>query len=193
MNDNTDGQAQDLDAQAKKVLVSVESPFSAPNWFRFQQHKQYAVLCNKHAVSLGYATFTPHLCNTQVVFYGVQAYIGDFVANTLLATNLFSNAKTYSIGREKTLEVTNLARIQSCQKVMVYRDFGVSAGMQSAIDEARRHNIDVEYTDLPPDLMRHVVGKSPGSSLVGTASMTPQAITIGLVARSLFRWAKRFV
>jgi hypothetical protein len=97
-------QAQDLHAQAKKVLISVESPISAPNWFRFQQHKQYAALCNKHAASLGYATFTPHLCNTQVVFYGVQAYIGDFVANTLLATNLFSNAKTYSIGAKRRLK-----------------------------------------------------------------------------------------
>jgi hypothetical protein len=76
---------------------------------------------------------------------------------------------------------------------MVYRDFGVSAGMQSAIDEAQRHNIDVEYTDLPPDLMRHIVGKSLGSSLVWTTSFAPQAITIGLAARSLFRLAKRFV
>ena len=50
--------------QAEKVLVSVESPYTASNWFRFQQHLQYGVLCNKHAASLGDATFAPHLCNT---------------------------------------------------------------------------------------------------------------------------------
>lgn len=187
------GQAKDVQAEKVKVLVSVESPFSASNLFRFQQHIQYAVLCNKHAVSLGYATFTPHLCNTQFVLYGVQAYIGDFVGSLLLATNLLCKAKTYSIGREKTLIITNLARVQSCQKVVVYSDFGISTGMQSAIDEARRHNIEVEYTELPPDLMCHVVGKSVASTLVWAVSMAPYGITIGLAARSFFRLARRFV
>ena len=51
---------------AGRVLVSVESPYTAPNWFRFQQHLQYAVLCNRHAASLGNATFTPHLCNNKM-------------------------------------------------------------------------------------------------------------------------------
>jgi hypothetical protein len=178
---------------AGRVLVSVESPYTASNWFRFQQHLQYAVLCNRHAASLGNATFTPHLCNTQVVMYGVQAFVGDFFGSMLLATGMFSTAKKYTVSRDKTLEVTNLARIQSCDKVCVYTDFGVSEGMQLAIDAAKRNNIQVVERKLPDDLMCHVVGKSVGSTVVWGASVAPFAFTGYALARQVFRLAKRFV
>ena len=176
--------------QPEKVLVSVESPYTASNWFRFQQHLQYGVLCNKHAASLGDATFAPHLCNTQFVLYGVQAYIGDVVGKFLLATKMFSKASKYAIGREKTLEVTNLARIQSCRKICVYTDFGVSDHMLSAIKAAEQHNIPIERRRLPDELMRNVVGKSIESTVMWSVSTTPYVFTTGFAVKKLFQLAK---
>ena len=125
--------------------------------------------------------------------YGVQAFVGDFFGSMLLATGMFSTAKQYTVSRDKTLEVTNLARIQSCDKVCVYTDFGVSEGMQLAIDAAKRNNIEVVERKLPDDLMRHVVGKSVGSTVVWGASVAPFAFTGYALARQVFRLAKRFV
>ena len=167
-------------------LVSVESPYGAPNIFRFYQQLQYTVLANKHSTFLGYATFTPHLCNPQIVLYGVQAYIGDFVGK--LPTTLFGK-ETSSIGREKTLDVTMHGRRQ-CRELRVYNDMGVSPGMQRAIDYAKEHNIPVAYCQLPDHLMRHVVGKSVASTIGWGVGVSPFAISGFVVARGVYRLVK---
>ncbi len=122
--------------------------------------------------------------------YGVQAYIGDVVGKFLLATKMFNKASKYAIGREKTLDVTNVARIQSCRKICVYTDFGVSDGMLSAIKVAEQHNIPVERRRLPDELMRNVVGKSIESTVMWSVSMTPYVFTTGFAVKKLFQLAK---
>jgi hypothetical protein len=125
--------------------------------------------------------------------FGVQAYVGDFFGNMLLGMNMFSSAKKYCVGREETLRITNLARIQNCRKVKVYNQMGISSGMQTAIDAARQHNIPVEYCQIPDDMMRHVVGKSLASTVVWSASMAPYAITSVALVRGMYRLARRVV
>lgn len=156
-------------AEKKKfVLVSVESPYNASNPFKLVRNIQYAILCNTVEASRGHATWAPHVCNTQVVASGVNAYFGDTLADWLASLPLVGStvAAKYAIGRERTLQITNEARRLKCDAVVCYVDFGISSGMLRAIDVAKANNICVIKRTLPKDAMSQVFGQSVKATLV---------------------------
>ena len=137
-------------------LVSVESPFNA-TWPHIQlRNIQYAILANTHAASLGEVTWTPHICNTQYVKWGMNGYISDTLGQ-LFSAKL--GAK-YFIGRDRTLDLTNRIRQTKVDKVICYTDYGISSGMQSAIDVATKSGTTIEYRTLPDDLKNEIFGES---------------------------------
>lgn len=148
-----------MDQKESISFVSVESPYNALLPWTQLRNIQYAILANTHAASLGDATWTPHLCNTQITKFGVNGYIGDSYASFLLSC-FGNNIYKYALGREKTLDITNATRVKHMDKIICYIDFGISSGMQSAIDVANEAGIPVEQRKLPPDLMKEVFGQS---------------------------------
>lgn len=157
------------------MFVSIETPYNAWNPWLQRRNIQYAIAATHHATSLGDATYVPHLCNTQIVYLGFHAYIGDSLGDFLLATFGKSTLK-YNSTREKVLEITHSVRKNKVDKVVCYTDFGISRGMQEAIDVAKTNNIPIEERTLPPDLMKHVYTQSIASTVV------PTALTGGIVA-----------
>ena len=148
-------------------LVSVESPYNTLLPWTQLRNIQYAILANTHAASFGDATWTPHICNTQVVKFGLNTYIGDTFGGLLLHT-FGENIYKYNLSRDDTLRITNSIRQTHVDKVICYTDFGISGGMKSAIDAAKSKNIPVEERKLPPDLMKEVFGQSFASTVIPT-------------------------
>lgn len=144
-------------------LVSIESPYnSIYPWYQIR-NIQYAIQANTHASSLGDVTWTPHIANTQFVKYGINSYISDTLSGFILK-HLQNKQKTYLIGREQTLINTNHIRSTKIDKVICYTDYGISSGMQSAIDTATKHNVPIEYRKLPSDLKQDIFGESFAST-----------------------------
>lgn len=157
-------------------FVSIETPYYSFNPMTLYRNIQYAIQANTHAtLSKEYATWAPHLCNTQFVLFGLNGYVGDNLS--CIIPNLLKN-DNYGIGGEKDLDAINEARVKHMDKLLVYTDFGISTGMRSAINAAERHNITVEYRKLPPESMKHVFGQSimstaiPVIKTMGTAFLT---------------------
>jgi hypothetical protein len=179
------------------LFVSVESPYNTSNPITLLRNIQYAALCNTHAASMKDATWAPHLCNTQVVYCGIRAYIGDTFGAFLFSTGLFKNtpAATYSIGRDETLRVTNAVRATKCDAVVCYTDFGMTAGMQSAVSAAQKANVRVIERTLPPDMKRHILGESFASTAVPCGVALTLTLTCGVgtytVLRAGFKLARR--
>lgn len=71
-------------SEDKVKLVSVESPYNALTPWNQLRNIQYAILANCHAASLGDATWTPHIANTQIVKFGHNTYVGDTYGELLL-------------------------------------------------------------------------------------------------------------
>jgi len=163
-------------------LVSVESPYNAIFPWTQLRNIQYAILANTHAASLGDATWTPHICNTQIVKFGCNTYIGDTVGELLLRF-FGKNIIKYSLGRDETLRITNSVRQTHVDKVVCYTDFGISGGMQSAIDAAKLSNTPVEKRKLPPDLKKEVFGQSITSTIIPVSKFT---CTFGFMMYGLY-------
>lgn len=162
-------------------LVSVESPYNALTPWNHYRNVQYAILANKHAASLGEVTWTPHICNTQFVKYGFNGYIGDTYGDVL---NSVTGMDKYAIGREKTLEVTHKIRATKVDKVVCYIDFGISSGIQGAIDVANENGVEVEYRHLPKDLMKEVFCQSFSSTVLPTLKFVAMK---GLMVYGLYK------
>jgi hypothetical protein len=145
-------------------FVSIETPYNSIYPWKVIRNIQYAIQANKHAtLSKKYATWVPHLCNTQFVILGMNGYIGDSIGSYFL--KLFPNS-SYGIGREKTLEITNNIRGKKIDKILVYDDFGISSGMQTAIDIAEKNDIPIEYRKLPKNMLKNVFGQSFQSTFI---------------------------
>ena len=201
MNDVADQANHDAAPRREEAVrfVSVESPYNASNPVTLLRNIQYAALCNTHAASLKDATWAPHLCNTQVVYCGIRAYIGDTFSAFLFSTGLFKNtpAATYSIGRDETLRVTNEVRKTRCDAVVCYTDYGMTDGMRSAAHAAQKAGVRVIERHLPPELKRHVIGESVASTVVpfGVALALTSTCGVGTytMLRAGFRLARRIV
>ena len=168
-------------------FVSVESPYNAFTPWMQLRNIQYAILANTHAASLGDATWTPHICNTQIVKFGYNTYIGDTYGELLLRC-FGKNIYKYDIGRDETLKITNYIRQTHIDKVVCYTDFGTSSGMQSAINAAQLKNIPVENRKLPNDLMQEVYGQSFSSTIFPTIQFTS---IYGLSCYGLYNFIKK--
>ena len=158
-------------------LVSVESPYNAISPWKQLRNIQYAILANTHAASLERdVTWTPHICNTQIVKFGYNAYIGDTFGNIILGT-FNQNVCKYWLGRDETLKRTNAIRQSHIDKVVCYTDFGISNGMQSAIDAANSKGVPVEMRKLPLYLKKEIIGQSFASTAI---PITKFSLTTGL-------------
>ena len=155
---------------AEPRLVSVETPYNSKYPWYQKRNIQYAIQCNTHAASLGDVTWTPHLCNTQFVKFGMNNYISDTVSSFVLEKMDKTNKK-YFIGREETLRLTNMTRQTKIDSVICYTDFGISSGMKSAIQAAKLANIPVEYRTLPEDLKKDIFTQSYSSTITPLAKI----------------------
>jgi hypothetical protein len=143
----------------KQHLVSIETPYnSIYPWYQIR-NIQYAIQCNTHASSLGDVTWTPHICNTQFVKFGFNRYISDNLSTFFLSKMDKTNNK-YFIGRDETLKRTNQIRQTKIDKVICYTDYGISSGMNSAIESAKNANIPIEYRKLPNDMKKEIFCES---------------------------------
>ena len=146
-------------------FVAVESPYNALMPWTQIRNIQYAVLSNTHAASFrDSATWTPHICNTQIVKFGINTYIGDTYGDILI--NFSKNLLKYDIGRDDTIRITNSVRKTHIDKIICYTDFGISSGMKSAIQVAKDNNIPIEMRNLPKDMLCEVFGQSIASTIV---------------------------
>jgi len=148
-------------------FVSVESPFNSKYPWIVYRNIQYAIQANTHA-SFTDVTWTPHIVNTQYVKFGMDGYISDFWA-IFLSTLLTKSDKKYFIGRDETLNRTNEIRRTKIDKIICYTDYGISSGMQQAIDIATECNIPIEYRTLPYELKKDIFGESFISTIVPIA------------------------
>lgn len=157
-------------SEEKKIeFIAVESPYNAVLPWNQLRNIQYAILANTHAASFkDAATWTPHICNTQIVKFGYNTYIGDTYGTFLM--KLSKNLLKYYIGREDTLRITNGVRQTHIDRIVCYTDFGISSGMKSAIDVANANNIPVEMRKLPPELLKEVFGQSFLSTILPTVT-----------------------
>ena len=146
-------------------LISVESPYNSIYPWLQRRNIQYAIQCNTHAASLGDVTWTPHIVNTQFVKFGFNGYVSDSLS-TFLFTPKGLKLDKYFIGRDETLKRTNEIRQTKIDKVVCYTDYGISNGMQGAIEAAKKANVPIEYRKLPKDMKKDIFGESVQSTLL---------------------------
>jgi len=144
-------------------LVSIESPYNSIYPWYLIRNIQYAIQCNTHAASLGDVTWTPHLCNTQFVKYGFKGYISDTLS---ILSKFDKTSNKYFIDRDNTLYLTNQIRQTKIDCVICYTDYGISSGMNEAINAAKNANIDIEYRKLPDDMKKDIFGESIFSTIL---------------------------
>lgn len=151
-------------------FVSIESPFNSKYPWIVYRNIQYAIQANTHA-SLTDVTWTPHIVNTQCVKLGMNGYISDFWA-VFFSALLPNSEKKYFIGRDETLNRTNEIRKTKIDKIICYTDYGISSGMQQAIDIATEYNIPIEYRTLPYELKKDIFGESFMSTVIPIAKFS---------------------
>ena len=177
-----------------RVFVSVETPYNSFYPWILARNIQYGIMCNTVEASHGHATWAPHLCNTQAVVFGMRMFFGDSLCTLLLGLNYFETAAAkYVIGRQRTLDTTNLARKVKCDAVVCFTDFGISSGMQSAIDAAEAAHVPVHYKQLPEDAMKHVLGQSFLSTVLPVATTCGAAAAYTFSGIQLWKWARHAV
>jgi len=169
-------------------LFSIETPFNSDYPWIVRRNIQYGIQANKDACQSLNATWVPQLSNTQVVKWGLDGYLGDSFAACAVKLLPKSWTQKYGIGREKTLEVTNDIRKTKVDKVLVYRDFGISSGMKSAIKVAEENGVEIEYRNLPKDKLNNVIGQSFMSTFVPLSKL---GISSSLITYGLFNVIKK--
>lgn len=117
-------------------LVIVESPLSPSNGRTFEQNIRYAKLCALDCIRRGEAPYASHLLMTQ--------FLDDSIPEERLA-GMEAGFAWGAVG----------------DKVAVYDDFGISAGMKMGIQHAQRRKQQVEYRKLPRDLMALIETGTP--------------------------------
>lgn len=108
------------------IRVILESPFAGD----INRHIAYGRACLAHSLSLGEAPMAMHLLYTQG---GVLDDLNP-------------------LDREKGMEAA-FSWYGAAQYVVVYRNFGISRGMQAGIDVAGVLGLAVHYRDLNEDQM----------------------------------------
>lgn len=122
-------------------VVSVESPFHAEDPAVLRRNINYAILAVKDcSLNYGEAPYASHLLHTQCVRAGRHDYISDSVPDP------------FDLSRKEVIQNTMAIR-QRCDKIVLYVDFGKSAGMLDAVGLAQRCGIPVEERRLPPEMM----------------------------------------
>ena len=171
-------------------LVVVETPYSAPDPFRFVRNLQYMILCNYYANFLYGNTWVPQMCNTQFAFCGLSGYIGDMLGAMLLPFVPAEYAR-FDKDRATTLQSTNLVRQSPrIDRVVAFTDFGVSNGMKSGMDAARAAGKPITELKLPQELKRHVLGQSFVSTAV---PLTVSGFIVGPWMYGVWKLARRVV
>lgn len=102
-----------------RPAVAIESPFAG----QVEQNTRFARLCLLDSITRGEAPFAGHLLYTQVL------------------------ADASPTERELGIR-SHLAYVQRSDRVVVYEDFGVSTGMQRAVDLAEELGIPVEVRQI---------------------------------------------
>lgn len=112
--------------------VVIESPLSGD----FAKNIRYARLCGLDCIRRGEAPYASHLLMTQ--------FLDDALP------------EERKVGME-----AGFAWGAVGEKVVVYQDFGISGGMKMGIDNAVNRGQDIEYRNLPADLMARIDQGAP--------------------------------
>lgn len=167
-------------------FVSIESPYNSLYPWTLVRNIQYAIMSTAHATRSGDVCWTPHICNTQHVRCGFSGYVGDtmsVIAQAVLGDGGFGTSREFVIAQ------TNHIRATKVDTVVCYVDFGVSSGMQSAIDTANENGVPIEYRKLPPTWRREIFGQGFKSTIL---PLTKGAIGTGLCLAGLKLLRMRF-
>lgn len=125
-------------------VVSVESPYTAPDTNTLHLFQAYAMVCCEYATKRGYAPYASHLINTahwrKFTDQGCgNPYVGDTGFEPEYAV----------VGREAAIALTHEMR-RRCDEVWFFVDFGESAGMTDARQVCADAGIptrDIKLTD----------------------------------------------
>lgn len=113
----------------KKVVI--ESPYKATDAYTVEQHERYLEFAMQDALHKGEAPFASHMLYTKV--------LNDDDA----------------IERMQGIRA-GLLWGEGCDYVAVYRDMGISSGMQLGIDHWNKKNKRIEYRTISPGLWKAV-------------------------------------
>lgn len=118
------------------IRVILESPFGADP----ARFIPYGRACIAHSLSLGEAPLAGHLLYTQ------PGVLDDRIAAE----------------RAKGMEA-GFMWYQAAEKIVVYRDFGISNGMQAGIDLGMSYGLQIDYRSLTngPPLNRRICDPFP--------------------------------
>lgn len=109
-------------------LTIIESPFFNKNVNIIKYNVAYAKLCMKDSLDRNEAPFLSHLLYTSVLDDNIP-----FERN---------------FGINAGLEWGKVAH-----KTVVYLDLGISQGMEYGIENAKNNNREIEYRNLPKDIL----------------------------------------
>jgi len=113
--------SKDLDHPHPMVRVVVESPLGAPTRAGIELNKAYARRCVRDCLERGEAPYASH------IFYDQPGILDDL------------NPNERNLGMAAGMQWGAQAH-----KVVVYLDYGLSAGMQAGIDYYRHRGIPIE-------------------------------------------------
>lgn len=125
-------------APIKRDLVVVESPYSAPDDETLWRNIQYARAAMTHCAEIGEAPFAGHLLYTQILEDKIQEQRDEGIA-------------------------CHINWIRAATSVAIYKDFGISEGMEMAIEAASALRVPVEFRSIP-DWKSYVWKGDPGWS-----------------------------
>ena len=137
-------------------FVAIESPYHNTDPALLRRNVCYAIQCLKHAGAehneLGYM---PHLNYTQLAKNGEHMYVSDDVEDE------------YSVGRERVIEFTTFVRTTKAERIVLYTDFGISRGMQYAVEAGEKAGVPIIKRTLPEHYMKEVL---PAAATAAAAS-----------------------
>lgn len=105
---------------AQRKLVIIESPYSSEDVVKIQRHVNYAKLCMLDSIHKGEAPLCGHLMYPQVLDDRIPL--------------------DHDLGY-----ASHLAWLAVSDLVAIYADYGISPGMQAAINTAKLKLVKVEY------------------------------------------------
>lgn len=109
--------------KATRRLVIIESPYSNDDLTMVNRHTLYAKQCLKDSFKRGEAPFSSHI--------------------------LYSDALNYRVRIDKDIGlISHVSWIAVCDLVAVYVDFGLSEGMQLAVNVAKIKHKRIEYRTI---------------------------------------------
>lgn len=114
-------------------LVIVESPFKSANPKLLRRNVTYARACIHDCLNRGEAPFASHL------FYTQPGILDDENDN-----------------ERKQGIIAGLEWARRADRVAVYTDYGITKGMQLAIDLHRRRHIKVEFRCVAPEVKEKI-------------------------------------